>query len=121
MLIVPSGPPCSFSASLTSDTSLILAWDPPEEHHRNGEITGYVIKYQQTSTSSAEEMITVGGDVRELELNDVGTGVTYRFTIAAQTINGSGPFAAILITVEGRESVQNYNFNLCTNWMLTYY
>ena len=90
-----------------SDTSAILTWDQPAEKHRSGEITGYVIRYKRTTVSNNEEMITVGRGVTELELNDLITGESYHCSIAAQTINGTGPYDNVTIVVEGCKSTLN--------------
>ena len=104
LFLVPSGPPLNLNVRLMSDTSVILTWEQPAQKHRNGEITGYVIRYKGTTVSSNEEMITVGRGVTELELNDLITGESYHFSIAAQTINGTGPYDNVTIVIEGCKS-----------------
>ena len=102
-LIVPSGPPLNFNTKLTSDTSVILTWDPPAEQHRNGEITGYEIKYKQTNASNEQNKIT-DTEEQNLQLDALVTGLRYHFSVAAMTINGTGSFANKAILIEECES-----------------
>ena len=92
---VPSGPPLNLSAAPSRD-SAILRWDPPAEKDRNGVITEYLIKYQLSSDSSSQMTRTVGA-VTQLSLDNLMTGVTYNFTVAAINSNGTGPDAAMMM------------------------
>ena len=93
---VPSGPPLNLSAAPSRD-SAILSWDPPAEKDRNGVITEYLIKYQLSSDSSSQMTRTVGA-VTQLSLDNLMTGVTYNFTVAAINSNGTGPDASMMFT-----------------------
>ena len=92
----PGGPPLNLTAAPLSE-SAILRWDPPAEKDQNGVITGYLIKYQLSSDPSSQMTITVGA-VTQLSLDNLMTGVTYSFTVAAINSNGTGPDAAIMFT-----------------------
>ena len=92
---VPSGPPLILRAVPSRD-SAILSWDPPAEKDQNGVITGYLIKYQLNSDSSSQMTRTVGV-VTQLSLDNLMTGVTYSFTVAAINSNGTGPDASMLM------------------------
>ena len=65
-------------------------WDPPAEKDQNGVITGYLIKYQLSSDPSSQMTRTVGA-VTQSSLENLMTGVTYSFTVAAINSNGTGP------------------------------
>ena len=92
---VPSGPPLNFRTE-SSTTSAILRWDPPAEKDQNGIITGYLIKFQLSSDPSSQMTRTVGA-VTQLSLDNLMTGVTYSFTVAAINSNGTGPDAAMVM------------------------
>ena len=92
---VPSGPPLNLRA-IPSRDSAILTWDPPAEKDQNGVITGYLIKYQLRSNSSSQMNRTVGA-VTELKLDNLMTGMTYSFTVAAINSNGTGSDAAMVM------------------------
>ena len=91
----PSGPPLNLRAAPSRD-SVILRWDPPAEKDQNGVIIEYLIKYQLSSDSSSQMNKTVGA-VTQLSLDNLMTGVTYNFTVAAINSNGTGPDAAMMM------------------------
>ena len=91
----PGGPPLNLRAE-PSSKSAILRWDPPAEKDQNGVITGYLIKYQLSNDSSNQMRRTVGA-VNRSSLDNLMTGVTYSFTVAAINSNGTGPDATMVI------------------------
>ena len=92
---VPSGPPLNLRA-VPSSKSTILTWDPPAEKDQNGVIIGYLIKYQLISDPSSQMTRPVGA-VTQLSLDNLMTGVTYSFTVAAINSNGTGPDATMVM------------------------
>ena len=72
-----------------------MKWDPPTEKGHNGVITGYLIKYQLRNNKSSQMTRTVGA-VTQLSLDNLLTGVTYSFTVAAISCNRSGPDATMV-------------------------
>lgn len=42
----PSGPPVGLVGSARSASQIMIQWQPPEEEHRNGMITGYMVRYR---------------------------------------------------------------------------
>ena len=92
---VPSEPPLNLRAEL-SPISAILRWYPPAEKDQNGVITGYLIKFQLSSDPSSQMTRTVGA-VNQLSLDNLMTGVTYSFTVAAINSNGTGPDATMVM------------------------
>ena len=46
ILPAPSGPPVGLVGSARSASQIMIQWQPPEEEHRNGMITGYVVRYR---------------------------------------------------------------------------
>ena len=88
----PSGPPLNLTAEPSRD-SAILTWDPPAEKDQNGKIIGYLIKYQLSGDSSSQMNRTTE---TKLSLDNLMTGVTYNFTVAAINSNGTGPDAVIM-------------------------
>ena len=92
---VPSGPPLNLRAEPSRD-SAILTWDPPAEKDQNGVITRYLIKYQLSSDSSSQMTRTVGA-VTQLSLDNLMTGATYNFTVAATNSIGTGPDATMVM------------------------
>ena len=81
----------------TSSTSTNLRWDPPTERDRNGEITGYVVKYKlTTSTSYLNELVHQGSE-NSYTITDLMEVSEYTLSVGAMTVNGTGPNATIII------------------------
>lgn len=70
--------------------SITIRWEPPSEETRNGQITGYKIRYRKNKKPTLVE--TTPGNVRHYELLNLDRMSLYQVKIAALTINGSGPF-----------------------------
>ena len=43
---VPTGPPVGLVGSARSASQIMIQWQPPEEEHRNGQITGFMVRYR---------------------------------------------------------------------------
>jgi len=73
---------------------------------RNGDVTGYVIRY--TRADGVSQMITVDGDDRPGLHTSLITGLQaatiYTIEVAAVNINGTGPFSDPVIALSGDDS-----------------
>ena len=94
-----------------------MAISQPTIQNRNGEITGYTIRFIQESNGVVKIYTT-------LQVGQPFTATTllpytsYSYTVAAQTINGTGPFSrsSMVVTAEtGTEkSVTVFNIVIAT-------
>jgi len=79
----------------------------PTEILRNGDVTGYVIKYTRVG-SGVSQMITVDGDDKQGEQFSLIPGLVpdtmYTIEVAALNINGTGPFSDPLNGISGEDS-----------------
>ena len=82
----------------TLSTSTTLRWDPPTERDRNGEITGYVVKYKLTNSTSYINEQVLQGSENSCTITGLMEGNEYTLSIGAMTVNGTGPNATIVIT-----------------------
>ncbi|XP_055609212.1 neogenin isoform X3 [Uranotaenia lowii] len=87
---IPSEPPSNVTLEATSSTSVTIRWQPPPVEDRNGQITGYKIRYRKNKKGLQVE--TTPANVRHWELKDLERLSAYQVKIAAMTVNGSGPF-----------------------------
>lgn len=85
----PSEPPSNVSIEVTSSTSILVRWEPPALEDRNGQITGYKIRYRKSKSPIQVE--TTPANVRHHELLNLEKMSAYQIKIAAMTVNGSGP------------------------------
>uniref|UniRef100_T1JF76 Protein sidekick n=1 Tax=Strigamia maritima TaxID=126957 RepID=T1JF76_STRMM len=88
----PTAPPVTVVGSARSATSIMIQWQPPPEEDRNGELRGYVIKYNifgypedwknRTIKNEAQRSYIVDGlitwqlyEIKMAAYNDEGVGV----------------------------------------------
>ncbi|ALC42383.1 fra, partial [Drosophila busckii] len=86
----PSEPPNNVTLEVTSSSSITVHWEPPVEEDRNGQITGYKIRYRKFK--DAPQVKSTPANIRYFELNSLDRSTEYQVKIAAMTVNGSGPF-----------------------------
>ena len=89
----PSSPPLDFVATPTDPRSIVLRWDPPLPEDRNGPITNYIVNVTVVET---REMFEINTTSTTFLLDGLTPYTTYRFTIAASTEVGLGPFSETL-------------------------
>lgn len=92
VVTAPSSPPLNFVATSTDPRSIVLRWDPPPPEDRNGPITNYIINVTVVETRETFDINTTSTTFR---LERLTPYTTYRFTIAASTEVGLGPFSAL--------------------------
>ncbi|XP_016943279.3 neogenin isoform X3 [Drosophila suzukii] len=86
----PSEPPNNVTLEVTSSSSITVHWEPPAEEDRNGQITGYKIRYRKFK--DAPQVKSTPANIRYFELSSLDRNAEYQVKIAAMTVNGSGPF-----------------------------
>uniref|UniRef100_A0A182J115 Neogenin n=1 Tax=Anopheles atroparvus TaxID=41427 RepID=A0A182J115_ANOAO len=86
----PAEPPANVTLETTSSTSITIRWEPPALEDRNGQITGYKIKYRKNK--KALQVETTPANVRHYILKDLEKMSAYQVKISAMTVNGTGPF-----------------------------
>lgn len=70
--------------------SVTVHWEPPAEEERNGQITGYKIRYRKLKDTP--QVKSTPANIRYFELKGLERHSEYQIKIAAMTVNGSGPF-----------------------------
>ena len=92
----------------TDPAMLSVTYIPPEGRLRNGDITGYRIRYTRVD-SGESEMITVGGGntngVRTSVIPGLEPFANYSVEIAAVNVNGTGPYNNVVVYgISGQDS-----------------
>ena len=85
--------------------SLRVSWQPPPEIHRNGIITGYMVKY----TGGSSGMMTVTSGTTRI-LSRLVPFVQYSVQVAAMTNAGDGPFSDAVEQTSGQDGKLNYKY-----------
>lgn len=70
--------------------SIMIRWEQPAEDDRNGQITGYKIRYRKNKKTPQVE--TTSANVRHFELKNLDKMSQYHIKLSAMTVNGSGPY-----------------------------
>ena len=68
-----------------------MIWAPPPEGQQNGEIVSYEVEYREEGSNSTVVNTTAPG--KRYTAEDLTTDRVYRFRVAANTVNGTGPFS----------------------------
>ena len=86
----PTAPPQEVSIVSTSAHSFTMMWAPPPKGQQNGEIVSYEVEYREEGSNS-----TVVNTARGMRYTaeDLTTNRVYQFRVAANTVNGTGPFS----------------------------
>ena len=87
---VPSSPPQNVMVTSVNPASLRVSWQPPLEINRNGMITGYTIQYNRTDMNNMMSVNVNSGTTHTI--SGLVAYVDYSVTVAARTVNGTGPF-----------------------------
>ena len=101
-ILAPSAPPTSVSVSEVTSSSITVQWGPVDCIHRNGDITGYSVRY-------GSENMSVSGDSSGgmYVISGLMPSTTYSIQVAAQTSAGPGTYSTPPFTVEtdGMETI----------------
>ncbi|XP_037094900.1 neogenin-like, partial [Pollicipes pollicipes] len=91
---VPSETPQNITVETASDTSVVVHWEPPPPEHRNGQLTGYKIRYKPQAGGGGRRAQTVVTDAsrRSYALAGLQKDAEYLVRMAALTVNGTGPY-----------------------------
>ena len=92
-IVVPSGPPQSFTGT-PNVTSIQFSWEPPAAEERNGNITGYTIFI--TSLVNPRDFQELDTSSESLLAESLQPYTTYECVIAASTEVGMGPNSSII-------------------------
>ena len=95
--VAPSAPPNSVTATSTP-TTITVQWGMVPCIHRNGEITGYSVRYG-VQGQSTQTMSVSGADTTEITISDLMSPTNYSIEVAAVNSFDTGPYSDP-ITVE---------------------
>ena len=96
----PSAAPTSVNVSAVTSSSITVQWEAVDCIHRNGDITGYSVRYGEEGSGSTQ---TVNTTVTEATIHGLMSFTNYSIQVAAENSAGSGDYTDP-ITVETRQS-----------------
>ena len=106
-VLVPSGYPRNFQATVATSRSAVLRWDPPFLQEQNGIITGYVIEINALGIGETSQLSTV---FLNRTIDDLFPFTTYQLRIAASTSIGTGPFSPAFTITTLEDGQMSYIF-----------
>jgi len=100
LLAEPTGPPREVTLMDTDPAMLSVRYRPPETSLRNGDVTGYVIRYTRVG-SGVSQMIS---GFRTSVIPGLVAFTSYSVEVAAVNVNGTGPFSDPVTGLSGQDS-----------------
>ena len=96
---VPSSSPQNVMVTSVNPASLMVSWQLPSSINYNGPITGHVIQY--TGGGTSDTMNVNSGTTHTI--SGLVAFVDYSVTVAARTVNGTGPFSNPVVQRSGED------------------
>ena len=87
---VPSSPPENVTAIGFNSTTLMMSFNPPPIIDHNGQLTGYVIRYNRVESGVTKSVTTT---TTTIFISGLDKFVNYSVTVASMNVNGTGPFS----------------------------
>ena len=102
---VPRSPPQDVVVESHDPTSLNVSWQPPPQRNCN-EIIGYVINYTRVGSHDTMSVNVTSGTTHTI--SGLVAYVNYSVTVAAMTVNGTGPFSDPYVVERSRVDGELY-------------
>ena len=93
----PSAPPNSVSASGDTSSSITVQWGPVYCINRNGDITGYSVRYGVEGSGSTQTMNVSGGATGGATISGLDSDTTYFIEVAGENSAGIGVYSDPLV------------------------
>ena len=87
----------------TDPAMVSVKYRSPENSLRNGDVTGYVIRYTRVGTG-VSQMITINSRSNGSLISGLMAYTNYSVQVAAVNVNGTGPFSDVVIGLSGQDS-----------------
>ena len=94
MYLVPSASPSSVKSTTVGTTSITIEWSELDCADRNGDITGYRVRYGPTYTPSQRQSANISGKMFTVDRKFIT--LSYDFEVAAVNVDGTGPYSTSL-------------------------
>ena len=89
----PSAPPTSVSTSDVTSSSITVQWGAVDCIHRNGDITGYSVRYRVQGSGSTQTESVSGGATTEATISELQPSTNYSIEVAAVNSAGTGVYS----------------------------
>ena len=99
----PSTAPTSVRESEVTSSSITVQWGVVNCIDRNGDITGYSVRYGVQGSESTQTMSVSGGSVTEATISSLMPSTTYSIQVAAVNSAGIGEYSASITDGESHQ------------------
>ena len=89
----PSAAPTSVSVSEVTSSSITVQWGAVDCIHRNGDITGYSVRYGVQGNGSTQTVSVSGGGATMTTMSGLTASTTYSIEVAAVNSAGTGVYS----------------------------
>ena len=115
----PSAPPTSFQVTGLTSSSITVQWGAVDCIHRNGDITGYSVRYGVQGSGSTQTESVSGGATTEATISGLTPSTSYVIDIAAVNSAGIGVYSESL-TVETSVAGEASHLQAVLLWLLAH-
>ena len=96
-LPVPSASPSVVTLSNMTSSSITIQWGPVDCAHRNGDITGYSVRYGIQGSGRTLTMTVSGGATTEKSMTGLDSATNYSIEVAVINNVGTGVYSSPII------------------------
>ena len=107
----PSAPPTSVSVSEVTSSSITVQWGPVDCIHRNGDITGYSVRYRKTMTGPLQDIPV--SSVTEYTITGLMPSTAYNVRVGA--VNSAGRMFSARLDTMTEGTHKNASYQLVIN------
>lgn len=107
----PSAPPTSVLAFDVTCSSISVQWGAVDCIHINGNITGYIVKYEEQDSGYMETMSIMGRNTTKVTISRLDTSTIYSIAVAAVNHGGIGVYSHPIMAETKGEKNSLYTFN----------
>ena len=95
-LSAPSTAPTSVSVSEVTFSSITVQWGAVDCIHRNGDITGYTVRYGVQGNGSTQTVNVSGGEATQTIISGLTPSTNYSIEVAAVNSFGTGVYNNVI-------------------------
>ena len=93
----PSAAPSNVSVSAVTSSSITVQWGAVDCIHRNGDITGYSVRYGVQGSGSTEMKDDIGGGAIQTIISGLMPSTNYSIEVAAVNSAGTGVYSPVIM------------------------
>ena len=92
-LSAPSAAPTSVSVSEVTSSSITVQWGAVDCIHRNGDITGYSVRYGVQGSGSTQTVSVSGPGTMDIDISGLTADTSYAVEVAAENADSIGVYS----------------------------